>query len=155
MMIVVVSADVDARTGNFDFYPSDVIKKNSKFVYTDASGKSFRLRPLKTLNRDMTKLIRQIKPMLAGALGKMGRNFNFLTFSNRDASGNRLISPYKNGTLKITLTNNKGRDPKTLEMETLLDALHVPRKCPNGKNAHVSWKYCPWSGNALNALGGP
>jgi hypothetical protein len=35
------------------------------------------------------------------------------------------------------------------ELELPLDSLFVPRLCPNGKPAHVSWDYCPWSGKKL------
>jgi hypothetical protein len=30
-----------------------------------------------------------------------------------------------------------------------LDSLFKPRFCPNGKKAHISWEFCPWSGKKL------
>jgi hypothetical protein len=37
----------------------------------------------------------------------------------------------------------------TVVLETPLNSLFVPRTCPNGKPAHVSWKFCPWGGERL------
>jgi hypothetical protein len=59
------------------------------------------------------------------------------------------ISPYEAGTLRFTM--GASGDLTAIEggIETPMNALFVPRLCPNGRPAHVSWKVCPWDGTAL------
>ena len=74
--------------------------------------------------------------------------FDFFVLSDTD-QGDRLLSPYGNSTLLVTLTNKKGEVLEPIRFEMPLDSLFVPRMCPNGKPAHVSWVVCPWDGSKL------
>lgn len=147
-MIAVVEADI-SPFGAMDFYPKEVILEHMLVEYTDDKGKKRRLHRLEKLDKDVELLQAQITPILSAAMGNMGKNIYFITYSDRDRKNQRISSPYKPGKLHITLTNTKGERPSTFLIETPLDSLFIPRTCANGKPAHVSWKYCPWDGAKL------
>jgi hypothetical protein len=81
-------------------------------------------------------------------MGNLGKNFHFYVLSDKRNSSHRLIDPYKKGLIEIQLMKNKD-DLINAEIELPLNCLYVPRKCPNGKDAHISWSYCPWTGKKL------
>ncbi|MBW4643856.1 MAG: hypothetical protein KME23_12850 [Goleter apudmare HA4340-LM2] len=62
----------------------------------------------------------------------------------------KIGSPYKSGKLNISF-NGKGNQQIGSVVNLPLNSLFIPRLCPNGKPAHVSWKYCPWDGTPLPA----
>jgi len=95
-----------------------------------------------------TLLLSMFKPMLGAAMGNMGENFHFFTLIDEDETGTRVIDPYRSGILKFNFAKRDGEQLKT-QIEFPLNELFVPRKCPNGKDAHISWKYCPWTGKLL------
>ena len=37
----------------------------------------------------------------------------------------------------------------TARVELPINALFVPRLCSDGREAHVTWNYCPWTGERL------
>ncbi len=147
-IIALVQTEI-STFGAFDFYSKNEIRQNASFEFVDAQGKSKVLQPLIKLDGNIALLLQNMKPVLSAAMGNLGRNMHFYAFSNADGKGGKLLSPYKSGKLKIKLKDRVGAAPSVLEIETLIDALHVPRKCSNGKNAHISWKYCPWDGQKL------
>ena len=59
-----------------------------------------------------------------------------------------MVDPYLQGLISVQIAKRNG-DLMTADIEMPLNSLFVPRKCPNGKDAHISWKYCPWSGKLL------
>ncbi len=113
----------------------------------DASGKARKMSHTEPADPDMQLLLDMMKPMLAQAMGNLGENFYFFPLPAFDNEDNRVLSPYENGKLRVTL--QRGEETVVLEIELPIDALFVPRICPNGKPAHVSWVYCPWSGEKL------
>jgi hypothetical protein len=104
--------------------------------------------PLAEVPQKLVPLLKVLGPILSSAMGPMGQNMNFFVLDDHKKGG-RLISPYEPGMLRITLTDNKGVKLEPLLIEFPLDSLYVPRRCPNGKPAHVSWMVCPWDGSKL------
>jgi hypothetical protein len=96
---------------------------------------------------DLRIMLDQMRPILAQAMGSLGQNFYFFPLPDRDDDGERLLSPYEKGMIRVKLSNADA--VHMAELELPLDSLFVPRLCPNGKPAHVSWDYCPWSGKKL------
>jgi hypothetical protein len=147
-MLAVVQADISAL-GAFTFYEKEKIGKNLKITHTGPDGKEKELALLKNIPQDLELLYQQLKPVLAGAMGNLGMNFYFFTVA--DIVGEkRLLSPYEKGRVAVSLKNSADVSVGPFVIETPLDALFVPRVCPNGKKAHVSWQYCPWSGKKLD-----
>jgi hypothetical protein len=93
-------------------------------------------------------MIKMMSPMLEASLGKMGKNLQFFVLDD-EVGGKRLISPYDNSALRVSLTSKSGAAISPLVLEMPVDALFVPRTCPNGKPAHISWVVCPWDGTKL------
>jgi hypothetical protein len=81
-------------------------------------------------------------------MGKFGNKVHFYVLNDRSKSLLRLLDPYRKGLISVQLAN-RNDDQITADIEMPLNALFVPRQCPNGKDAHISWKYCPWSGKRL------
>lgn len=145
-MLAVVQAEVGAL-GNFTFYERDAVIKGLTLERFD--GKTWEsLAPLAEVPQKLAPLLKVLGPILSSAMGPMGQNMNFFVLDDQKKGG-RLISPYEPGALKITLTDNKGTKLEPLLIEFPLDSLYVPRRCPNGKPAHVSWVVCPWDGSKL------
>lgn len=145
-MIAVVQAEVGAL-GNFAYYERDAVNKGMKLEFLD--GKNWtRVAPLEQVPEELSVLLKVLGPILSSAMGALGQNLHFFVLDDRK-NGGRLISPYEPGGLRITLTDNKGATLEPMLIEFPLDSLYVPRRCPNGKPAHVSWLVCPWDGSKL------
>ena len=83
------------------------------------------------------------------AMGNLGENMHFFVLPDVDSAGARLVSPHEFGTVEVKLGGRDSSSPVQLSVELPLDALFVPRVCPNGKPAHVTWTHCPWGGSKL------
>ncbi len=148
-VIAIVQADV-SPFGAFSFFGEDAISNGMLIEYIDKDGKRTIIPHNKEATPDVVILLNQMVPILAAAMGNLGENFYFFPLPDFDADENRLISPYEKGTVRVTLDTRDNIEKTVLEIDLPLDSLHVPRLCPNGKPAHVSWRFCPWSGKKLN-----
>jgi len=143
-IVAVVQADISIM-GAFNFIEEPKIRRGLRVEYANADGDRQNLPLLETTSNDFELLLLQFGPMLGAAMGNLGQNFQFYAFSAFDEDGNRIASPYETGILQVSLHARDG-EPSVFEFEAPLDALYVPRMCPNGKPAHITWNVCPWSG---------
>jgi hypothetical protein len=145
-VLAVVQANV-SPFGSFQFFEKDQILKgmNVEFVRPDGSVEA--ISHTDPSDPDLRIMLDQMRPILAQAMGSLGQNFYFFPLPDRDDDGERLLSPYEKGMIRVKLSNADA--VHMAELELPLDSLFVPRLCPNGKPAHVSWDYCPWSGKKL------
>lgn len=146
-LIAVVEADVSAL-GAFDYYAKEEIEEGMKLSYFDSDGQKHSLSPVEKIDPDLEVVLGTLKPVLTAAMGNLGNNMHFYVLNDRAESSSRLLDPYEKGRIDIKIST---RDdvPMYANIEMPINALFVPRKCPNGKDAHVSWQYCPWSGTKL------
>jgi hypothetical protein len=145
-MLAIVQAEV-TPFGSFSFYDRDSITKGMKIEILN--GKDHKtIKPLEKVPDELALLLKVLSPILEAALGNMGKNLNFFVLADR-VKGDRLLSPYGHDTLSVSLTSKQGTVLGPAAFEFPLDALYVPRQCPNGKPAHVSWVVCPWDGSKL------
>jgi hypothetical protein len=148
-MLAVVQSDI-SPFGVFNYYSKEKVSQGMSVGIINANGDTSRVLPLPDLEitEDMNLLLENLKPMLRSAMGNLGGNFHFFVFSDRNEDGTRKMDPYKSGKMEVHLESSGGN---VLEgnFETPLNSLFIPRVCPNGKPAHVSWKYCPWTGEKL------
>ncbi len=143
----VVQADID-DLGNFDFYPEAKVVSTLKVSYENAKGEKTTVAPSKNRSAELNNLLLTMRPVLAGAMGNMGQNLHLIVFDDVTANGSRLVDVYEEGQLQIEIQNNQS-DVMEVSLALPLDCLYIPRKCPNGRDAHVTWKFCPWSGEKL------
>ena len=146
-MLAVVQGDITSF-GAFKFYSKEVIETQMLVSFTDASGKRKKISLIQAVNPDLEILLSMFKPILGAAMGNMGNNFHFYVLNDKSNFSYRLLNPYREGYINVQLAK-KNDEIMTANIELPLNSLFVPRKCPNGKNAHISWKYCPWSGIRL------
>ncbi len=146
-LLAVVQADI-SRFGAFTFYSKEYIENKMSISFVDANKKEHRLYPLKDISPDLEIVLGVFKPILGAAMGNLGSNFHFYVLADKTGSSNRLLNPYNKGNLSINLVK-KDRKQIMTGISMPLNSLFVPRKCPNGKDAHVTWNYCPWSGKKL------
>jgi hypothetical protein len=147
-MVAVSQADI-ASFGAFDFFTEERTQNGLAITYTRPIGAIMTLHPLVRPSPDLSLLQQFIRPILSAAFGNLGKNIWLFTYSDVDSSGNRILSPVEPGELKISLLSRSGSTRSTFHLELPLNALFMPRLCPNGKPAHTSWKYCPWDGTKL------
>jgi hypothetical protein len=147
VIIGIVQADI-GDAGQFDFYSEDEVRGALNMSFTDADGKAREIVPTNQVGLEAQQLLAALKPMLSAAMGNMGQNLHFIVINDDAGESGRTWDPYAPGVLAVDLKTRAG---KALEgrMEGPINALFVPRKCSNGKDAHVTWKFCPWTGEEL------
>ena len=146
-LLVVAQADI-TDLGAFQFYSKEEIQSNMFVSYISNEGREQRLSGIKTLSSDLEVIIGVFKPILGAAMGNFGNNMHFYVFNDKSKTSLRLLDPYQKGKIIFKLTK-RNNDLLTAQIEMPLNSLHIPRNCPNGKDAHISWLYCPWSGKKL------
>ena len=143
-LIAIVQADISAF-GSFDFYPKDEVAKGLKIVLND--GDRAKVVQQKTnISPDLQMLLSMFQPILGSSMGNLGNNMHFFVLD--DGEDERVLDPYEYGKLEVSLQKRGGKELNSY-IQMPLNALFVPRICPNGKEAHISWNYCPWSGQKL------
>ncbi len=146
-LLAVAQADV-SPVGAFKFYTKASIQNQMMISYTGAMGEKRSLSPMQVIDPDLEVVLGIFKPILGAAMGNLGSNLHFYVLDDKIKSSRRLIDPYREGRINIKLAKKTG-DRMTAEIEMPLNCLYVPRKCPNGKDAHITWNYCPWTGRPI------
>lgn len=146
-LLAVVQGNI-SEYGAFEFFSKEEIEKDMKLVYTDADGKKQNVSIVTKIDPTLEVLLGVFKPILAAAMGNMGNSMHFYVLNDKVKSTNRLLNPYEKGKIDIQL-KKKEKVFMNTSIEFPLNSLFVPRICPNGKEAHVSWSYCPWTGKRL------
>ncbi len=147
-LIAIAQADI-SNIGAFNFYSKRDILSYLEITYTDKNGNRFNLKPIDSIDPNLEVLLGVFTPILSAAMGNLGQNMHFFVLDDINHFGERIISPYKQGNLEVVLRDNN-KNIYNANLELPLNSLYIPRKCPNGKDAHVSWKYCPWTGKKLD-----
>jgi hypothetical protein len=145
-LLAIVQADI-TPLGAFKYYSKEEIERKMQISFSDAEGKSYKLKPLQSIDPNLEVVLGMFKPILSSAMGNLGSNMHFYVLNDKSSSA-RLINPYQKGQLSIQLARKESA-LMTANIELPLNSLFVPRKCPNGKPAHISWQYCPWNGERL------
>lgn len=146
-LLAVVQGNI-SEYGAFEFFSKEEIERNMKLVYTDADGKKQNVSIVTKIDPTLEVLLGVFKPILAAAMGNMGNSMHFYVLNDKVKSTNRLLNPYEKGKIDIQL-KKKEKVFMNTSIEFPLNSLFVPRICPNGKEAHISWSYCPWTGKRL------
>jgi len=146
-LLAVVQADI-SRFGAFEFYSREEIERNLDVRFQSAEEIETKLETVDSVDPDLSMVLDMLKPVLSASIGEMGNNMHFLVLEHEPGQSGQSVDPYGAGRIELRA---KRRDGEQLQanIELPLDSLHVPRMCPNGKPAHVSWKFCPWSGERL------
>lgn len=145
-MLAVVQADISAF-GAFRFYRKNEVEKSLRLQFTDGEGKKHPVKMAEKVAPELQFLLESFRPMFTAAMGNLGKNFHFFVLDDV-VKGERFMDPYEVGTFDIGMEQRDETKMKaTLSLP--LDPLFVPRKCPNGKDAHISWSFCPWTGKKL------
>lgn len=146
-IVAVVAANISGL-GVFNYYSEDEVAAHLSVAFVDAGGKSRALKIVSEPPTEVQMILGMMQPMLKAAMGAMGEHFHFIVLKDLSESGSRIADPYAEGALTINFKDRLDR-PWASAIDTPLNSLYVPRKCPNGKPAHISWKYCPWTGKKL------
>ena len=147
-MLAVVQGEISSF-GTANFYDLEEIKNKLTFSFEDSDQQTQIIDPAQTVSPEVELLQKIIRPMLEQMMGNLGQNFHFLTFDDQNIQGTRNISPYENGKITVQFSEELEQEDLNLNIDLPLDSLFISRICPNGKEAHVSWKYCPWDGTKL------
>lgn len=149
VVIAVVRADISAL-GAFKFHGKDAVAKALTVTRADKDGNLTTLELQTELDDDMSNMLALVSSVLKNAMGGLGSNFHLFVYKGLDGKGNRIASPYEEGKLIVKLAKLSKEAGGTIEFETPVDALYVPRECTAcKKKAHIRWNFCPWCGKAL------
>lgn len=143
----VVQGDI-SPLGSFNFYPMDEVEQNLWLRFRDANGKEYAMNMVSSISGDLEIVLGAMRIILGSAIGELGNNIHFFVLDDSASDRSRLLDPYQPGEIVYSLLDRDGRIMNG-SIGLPLNALFVPRKCPNGKDAHVSWNFCPWSGTPL------
>ena len=146
-IVAVIQADI-SDFGAFHFYNKEEVMNTLQVTYVPEDGTPYQAVPLKTIDPDVDIMLAMFKPVLKASMGNLGENLHFFVLQDIDLQNVRIIDPYKFGKIHFRLGWRNG-EPMEANLELPVNALFIPRICPNGKDAHVTWKYCPWTGEKL------
>lgn len=146
-LLGVVQGDI-TRLAAFNYYSKEEIEKNIIISFIDEKNKKHKIIPMNLIKPDLEVVLGIFKPILSAAMGNLGSNFHFYVLNDFTGNSSRLIDPYKKGRINIQLLK-RNNESLWSNIELPVNSLFIPRICPNGKEAHISWEYCPWSGKQL------
>ncbi len=147
-LLVIVQADI-TQFGAMRFYSREEIERSMVLSFADGDDTRHALSLVREIDPDLEVILSIFRPILGSAMGNLGNNMQFYVLDNKTPSSEALVSPYEKGRIDARLSK---RDGSLMEasIELPINALFVPRLCPNGREAHISWKYCPWTGQKLD-----
>ncbi|MBN8280604.1 MAG: hypothetical protein J0M16_08360 [Gammaproteobacteria bacterium] len=148
VLVGVVRAKV-SDLGAFRFASREDLAASLRVSYEKPGARPVPLVAVEDVDPDVNIILGSLRPILANAIGKMGESMYFFTLTDSVEDGATAISPYEPGALRFTMAGSEPGTTINAAIEMPVNALFVPRVCPNGKPAHVSWKVCPWDGTAL------
>ena len=120
-------------------------------TYISPEGTKHILQPLAEQSPILKEMLSITTPLFSSTFGAMGKHIWFFTYSNVGPNGQRIVSPYKKGRLQFDLAQTGKLPAVKLELDTLLNALHIPRVCATcDEPMHITWNYCPWCGKKLS-----
>lgn len=146
-LLAVVQADI-SYFGAFTYYTKDEIEDGMTVSLTCEDGKHHAMKPLTDLGADLKLMLSVFTPLLGAAMGELGTNMHFYVLADEADDGSRMMDPYGRGILDVEI-KSKTDEVMMGSLNLPVNALFVPRKCPNGQDAHVTWVYCPWTGERL------
>jgi len=137
--------------GNMSFADQASVRERLELsVTTTADGDARTLRPSPEVGADLQTLIQVVKPMFDANFGRVGQAIHFYVFDNTDAEGETLIDPYDlDGQITVAVAESDGFPGFESSMPMACNGLFKPRYCANGEPAHVTWRFDPWTGEAL------
>ena len=147
-ILAVVQADITPFAG-FVFHDKQNVMQRMTVTFKSYSQKPVAIKPAKELSESVQMLVNVLSPMLANTMGELGKNMHLIVMQNRDDKKKLIVDPYQQGKVVVKLAGSKTTPERVTTIEMPVDALYEPRYCPNGKPAHISWQYCPWSGKKL------
>ena len=113
-VVAVVQADI-SPFGAFNFLDESKIRRGMSVEYSDENGSGKKLEMLESTSNDFELLLQQIGPVLSSAMGNLGQNFQFYSYSAVDKKGDRIASPYEKGVLRVLLDAREGEEPSIFE----------------------------------------
>jgi len=148
ILLGIVRADI-SKLGGFKFVSREAISGGLRVRYQPAGKDPIQLVSVDVDDPDLNIVLGSLKPMLVNAIGPMGQNMQFFTLTDSVEDGVTPISPYETGQMIVELKGEGDAGPDRVIIDTPMDSLFIPRECPGGKVAHISWKVCPWDGTPL------
>ncbi len=110
----------------------------------DRDGETYAPLEPEKLSPGLSSLLSIMKPMLANAMGPLGRNMHFLVFPAEDKQGRRIADAKKEGSFAVLIGEKKYR------WKLPLSSLLPPKMCPECvEKLSGAFKFCPYDGTKL------
>jgi hypothetical protein len=142
-----VIAVVDGKFGPFGdaTYKSETeVRDNIQLL--DAKGNSYSPLGDDDVQTSTKSVVAGMKPVMAGALGPMGKNLHILMFPVADGNGQPIADPKSKSSFSVKL----GKDEFRWKLP--LGSLLPPKHCTKCKEkCSGAWDFCPWCGTKLSS----
>ena len=140
-LFVVVDGKIGAY-GGVTYKTEQAIRDSIQLI--DSQGAVYRPLARESIDAETASLLSVMKPVLSNMMGQLGQNMNFVLFPAKDKAGQPLLSPRREGSFTIKLSEH------TFKWRLPLGSLLPPKICPvDGEQLNGAWKYCPWHGKEL------
>jgi hypothetical protein len=140
-IFIVLSGDVGSF-GQVSYKSEELIHKNVSLK--DRYNKRYYPLSLNEINSETKYLLEICHQVLGSTIGDMGKNMNWVIFTNQNHKEESLLDPYIPGEFIVSLYNEdyKFRCP--------LGSLIPAKSCPiDNEKLNGAWEYCPWHGKEL------
>lgn len=140
-LLAVVEGDV-GPFGGIAFKDEATVRSRVKLRDKDESAYS----PLKPdkISPDASNLLAAMKPILANAMGPLGKNMHFFLFPAKDEKGRRIADAKKKGSFSVLVGEKK------YKWRLPLGSLLPPKTCPEcAEKLSGAFKFCPYDGTKL------
>ena len=140
-LLVVVDGKIGAGA-KVTYKSEETIRNTIKLI--DNQGTIYLPLSKEKVDASIKSLLSIMKPVLSNTMGQMGENMNFIIFSSKSQTGQKIVDPRREGSFSISLGENK------FVWRLPLGALLPAKVCPvDGERLNGAWKFCPWHGEKL------
>ena len=138
----VIVAVLDAKVspfGAFTYTPESDMRRGIRIF--DAAGNTYAPLEEKDFTSDLKIVIGSMRPILATALGDMGKNMAFMVFPRQGSNGKRIAVATETGSFHVRFAD------KDFNYRLPLESLSPQVKCVNDPELFpISYKFCPYDG---------
>ena len=145
--LVLVVQGAKGELGIGKYLGRDEVAAGLKVAF-ESNGQRRELKLIEKPDIVMQAVLGALKPVFVSILGPLGENMHVFAYEDVLPNGDRAASPLVPGGLVVNFRSAMGGELSTT-LPTPFNSLFVPRQCPGGKPAGISWKFCPWDGWAL------
>jgi hypothetical protein len=141
-LVILIKSKYDT-SGNFTFEDEDAMRTSVSLI--DANRVHYAPIDTAEVSAEVEKVISVMKPILAKALGPMGKNLGFFVFPAKGKDGNVIADAHQEGVFSVATGDDQFR------WRLPLGSVLPPKTCPKCTEVlSGAYKFCPYDGTPLD-----